>query len=170
MSLLYRKAILSDIDEIMIAVEDARELLKEEGNGQWQFGYPNRDDFLADIKNGVSFVVLDNETKEIAGVCALTYFEEEYLNLYEGAWLSDLDFMVMHRVAVKAKYRGKGYGKALFEAFIEEGKKQGYHSLRIDTHKNNTQMVNLCNYFGFTCCGKVILKPNKDRVVFEKLI
>lgn len=170
MNRLYRKAQLNDIDEIMICVEDARSLLKEEGNGQWQFGYPNRDDFLNDIKNGVSYVVLDEATGEIAGVCALTYYEEEYENLYEGSWLSNFDFMVMHRVAVKEKYRGKGFGKALFEVFILEGEKQGFHSLRIDTHKNNTQMVNLCNYFGFTCCGKVILKPNKDRVVFEKII
>ena len=32
----YRKVISKDIDDIMVAVEDSRTLLKEQGNGQWQ--------------------------------------------------------------------------------------------------------------------------------------
>ncbi len=32
----YRKAILKDIDDIMVAVEDSRTLLMEQGNGRWQ--------------------------------------------------------------------------------------------------------------------------------------
>ena len=42
----YRKAILSDLDQVMEAVEDSREVLRLQGNGQWQDGYPNRNDFL----------------------------------------------------------------------------------------------------------------------------
>jgi len=142
MDYVYRKATLSDIDEVMLAVEDARALLKEEGNGQWQFGYPSRLDFLNDIKEGNLFVVLTDQG-EIASVCAITGYEEDYMHMYEGKWLTDYDYLVMHRVAVKAKFRGLGFGKALFEVFIEEGKKRGYKSLRIDTHKNNSLLIHL---------------------------
>ncbi len=169
MNYQYRKAKIEDIDEIMIAVEDARALLKEEGNGQWQDGYPNRDDFLNDIKNGNSFVVL-TDNKEIASVCAITGYEEAYMHLYEGKWITDYEYIVMHRVAVKAKFRGYGYGKALFELFIEEGKKRNIKSLRIDTHINNHLMIHLFDFYGFKYCGKAILPPNKDRVVYEKIL
>ena len=165
----YRRAKIEDIDEIMMAVEDARALLKEEGNGQWHDGYPNRDDFLLDIQNGNSFVVL-TDNKEIASVCAITGYEEAYMHLYEGKWLTDYEYIVMHRVAVKAKFRGLGYGKALFELFIEEGKKRNIKSLRIDTHKNNTLLLHLFDLYGFKYCGKAILPPNKDRVVYEKIL
>lgn len=164
----YRLAKLEDIDEIMIAVEDARALLKEEGNGQWQFGYPNRDDFINDINNKNLYVVLNGD--EIASVCALTYYEEAYHHLYEGAWKTDCNYIVMHRVAVKEKFRGQGFGKALFEVFIDVAKKEGIKSLRIDTHQNNKIMIHLFELFGFEFCGRAILPPNKDRVMYEKVL
>ena len=57
MNFIYKKPSLDQIDDIMIAVEDSRELLKEQGNGQWQDGYPNRDSFVNDIKNGRLFAI-----------------------------------------------------------------------------------------------------------------
>ena len=165
----YRKAILEDIDDIMVAVEDSRSLLKEQENGQWQDGYPNKDDLINDINNGRLFAITDDNNKVI-GVCALTYREEEYHHLYEGKWLTDLPYMVMHRVALKKECRGKGYGKKLFELFIEQAKKEGFHSLRIDTHEGNSTMRHLIELYGFAFCGRVILTPNKDRMVFERII
>ena len=171
MKIDYRKATLQDLEQIMEAVEDARKFLKEQGNGQWQDGYPNKDDFINDINSGRLFVVTDiNNPNIIVGVCALTYREEDYHHLYEGAWLTDLPYMVMHRVAVKKEYRHQGYGKKLFEVFIAQAKIEGYHSLRMDTHAGNTVMRNLITSFGFVYCGKAILTPNKDRMVFEKNI
>ncbi len=74
MNSFYRKAILDDLGEIMVAVEDSREVLRLQGNGQWQDGYPNRDDFINDINNGRLFIVCDtNDHKKVVGVCALTY-------------------------------------------------------------------------------------------------
>lgn len=165
----YCVAKVDDIDAIMEVIEDARLFLKEEGNGQWQDGYPDRCDLLNDIKNERLFVIKD-ETNTIAAVCAITYYEEDYSHLYEGKWKSDYDYCVMHRVAVRRNKRNRGYGKKLFEVFIDVAKIEGYHSLRIDTHKNNKPMLHLFELFGFEYCGKVILKPNKDRVVYEKII
>ena len=167
----YRKATLKDLDQVMLAVEDAREFLKEQGNGQWQDGYPNRDDFINDINNGRLFVVLDSNNPDIiVGCCALTYHEEDYHHLYIGKWLTDLTYMVMHRVAVKKEYRGQGYGKKLFQIFINQAKLEGYRSLRIDTHEGNSLMRHLIMASGFIYCGKAILTPNKDRMVFERVL
>ena len=167
----YRLAVLSDIDAIMAIIEDGRALLATQNSGQWQDGYPNRDTFVEDIKNQNLYVVLENNNLDnIVGVCALTYHEDDYDHLYEGAWLTDLPYMVMHRIAVKKEYRNQGYGKDLFKVFIEVAQKKGYRSLRVDTHENNMRMRNILKEFGFVYCGKAILTPNKDRMVYEKVL
>ena len=171
MDFIYKKATLDQIDDIMLVVEDSRELLRLQGNGQWQNGYPNRDSFLEDIKNGRLFAIFDDDNPNIlVGVCAVTYYEEDYSHLYEGHWLTELPYVVMHRVALKKEYRNKGYGQRLFEVFIDVAIKEGFHSLRIDTHENNQIMRHIISKFGFKYCGKAILTPNKDRVVYEKII
>ena len=166
----YRKAKITDLEQIMEAVEDSRGVLRLQGNGQWQDGYPNKDDFINDINNGRLFVTFDKDPNEIVGVCALTYREEDYHHLYEGKWLTELPYMVMHRVAIKKKYKGRGYGKKLFELFIEQAKVEGFRSLRIDTHEGNDVMRHLIESFGFIYCGKAILTPDKDRMVFERVL
>ncbi len=165
----YRLATLKDINVVMEIIEDGRSFLATQNSGQWQDGYPNRDDFLKDIDNQNLYVVLSPENI-VVGVCALTYHEGDYDHLYEGKWLTNLPYMVMHRIAVKKECRSMGYGKALFEVFIEVAKSKGYHSLRIDTHENNVRMRSIIKEFGFVFCGKAILTPNKDRMVFEKVI
>ena len=165
----YRLATLEDIDEIMAIIEDGRKFLKPQNSGQWQNGYPNKDDFINDINNKNLYVVLTDDNF-IASVAAFTYHEEDYDHLYEGKWLTSLPYMVMHRIAVKNEYRGQGYGYALFDLLEKVAKKEGYHSLRIDTHENNKVMLHLLDKSGFVYCGKAILKPDKDRMVFEKVI
>ena len=164
----YRLLDENEIDEVMEVIEDARALLKEEGNGQWQFGYPTRLDLLNDIKNKQLYGIV--EDNRIVAVCAITGYEESYMHLYEGSWLSDFEYLVMHRVAVRKEYRGKGYGKKLFELFIEVGKSKNIHSLRIDTHANNSLLIHLMNLYNFKYCGKAILPPNKDRVMYELIV
>ena len=165
----YRKATPLDIDNIMAVIEDGRAFLKTQNSGQWQDGDPSRDNILKTILDDHFYVIL-SPNGDIASVCALTYQEDDYDHPYEGKWLSEMSYMVMHRCAVKAKYRHQGYGEALFDLFEIEAKKQGYHSLRIDTHELNIPMRNLIKKKGFKYCGKTILKPNKDRMIFEKII
>lgn len=164
----YRQANINDIDNVMIVVEDARAYLKEQGNGQWQFGYPSRDDFINDINNKNLYVI--EEDGLIVACCAITGYEEAYMHMYEGGWLTDYEYTVMHRVAVKKEYRGKGYGSKLFEVFIEVSKERGIHSLRIDTHENNKLLRHLMEKFNFKYCGKAILPPDKDRVMYELVL
>ena len=166
---MYRKAVIEDLVDIMEAIKDSREVLRLQGTGQWQDGYPDETQIRDDISKGRLFLTLADDG-DIAGICALTYREEDYHHLYEGEWLTDLDYMVMHRVALKKKYQGQGYGKKIFETFIKQAKVEGFHSLRIDTHEGNKVMRHLIELFGFKYCGKTILKPDKDRMVFEKII
>ena len=164
----YHIANLNDLKEVMEVIEDGRKLLKEEGNGQWQDGYPNTDDLRNDILNQQLYCVTLKGL--IIGVMAITGREDAYHYLYEGEWLTNLDYLVMHRIAVRESNRESGVGTLLFQIFEEVAQKNNIHSLRIDTHQNNDIMVHLLKKCGFTYCGKVILPPHKDRIVFEKVI
>lgn len=164
----YRIALKEDIIQVMEVIEDGREELKKQGNGQWQFGYPNRDNLLSDIENGNLYVIDNGE--RIVGVLAIVEGDPEYPFLESGSWLSDYPFLVMHRCAVKKEYHHKGLGMFLFEIFEEVGKEKNFHSLRLDTHEKNPIMNHLLIASGFTDCGTIILKPDKHRHVFEKLI
>ena len=168
MNMKCRLAKNEDLVQIMEVIEDGRKFLKEAGNGQWQFGYPNEDDFKNDIKNGFGFV-LENDD-QIVAYFAATYYEEPYHNLYEGKWLTDLPYMVMHRCAVRESVRRQNVGKAMLEAFEEIARSRNYRSLRIDTHKNNAPLCNLLIKCEWTYCGRVWLPPGKDRVVYEKVL
>ena len=57
----YRKANIDDIDQIMEAVEDSREVLRLQGNGQWQDGYPNKNDYINDINTSKTVKKLWND-------------------------------------------------------------------------------------------------------------
>lgn len=166
----YRLATLEDIEEIMAIIEDGRAFLATQNSGQWQDGYPNKDNIINDINNKNFYVLYTHDNSKIAGVCALTFYEKDYDYLYEGKWLTDLPYMVMHRIAVKKEYRNQGYGKELFEVFEIVAKEKGYRSLRIDTHENNVVMRRVLEERGFIFCGRAILTPNKDRMVFEKVL
>lgn len=169
MDIPYRKAELRDLSRVMEIIEDGRAFLKPQAGGQWQDGYPNEETLREDIELGQLYAALD-PSGEIAAVAAFTYYEKDYDALYEGHWLTDRPYMVLHRIAVKSSLRGNGYGNTLFQIFEHVAKDQGYTSLRIDTHENNVVMRHLLERNGYIYCGRAILTPNKDRMVFEKVL
>jgi hypothetical protein len=80
--------------------------MREHGNmGQWVGGYPSRELLERDIENGQLY--LCTESEEICGV--FCYFEGEdptYRKIFNGAWLNDAPYGVIHRIAVAAQGRG----------------------------------------------------------------
>ena len=57
MIIFLRKALLTDIDNIMLVIDNAKELLKQDGSSQWQNGEPSRQTFINDIKRGECYVL-----------------------------------------------------------------------------------------------------------------
>ena len=56
-----RKAKLPDLKQIMAVLDDARQIMRSDGNtGQWINGYPSEEIIRDDIENGYGHVVLDN--------------------------------------------------------------------------------------------------------------
>ena len=55
----FRKAVYSDVDEIVEIVKGGQERLRAQGIDQWQRGYPNRGSIEADVAAEVGMVLCD---------------------------------------------------------------------------------------------------------------
>ena len=82
----------------------ARAFMQANGNGaQWPDGYPSHIDAEEDIAHGHCFVVTDDEG--LLAVFTLAPGPDETYADIKGAWRSNADYYVIHRVAA---VRGRG--------------------------------------------------------------
>jgi|SRR5690554_4673859 len=163
-----------DIDEILIILNDAKRILKENGINQWQNDYPNKEVFLNDIKKRSLHLVV--EEGQLLGFASLdTIQKPSYENIEEGKWLINAkEYLSINRLAVKSGFYNKGIGKALFNFAEELAKTKRLKSIRVDTHQDNFIMLNFLKRFGFEYCGKIyfenIKKEENLRLAYEKVI
>ena len=165
----FRKTTIQDINNVMQIINEAKEYFRKSKIDQWQNGYPNSDTIYADIKNNNSYV-LESEHGIIA--TAMVSFEEDktYKNIYEGAWLNNGDYAVIHRIAVNEKYKGNGIASDIIKEVENLCKENKVNSIKIDTHKDNISMQKLLEKNGFKYCGIIYLEDGSERIAFEMII
>lgn len=149
-----------DLSDVMQLYADAREFMKKNGNAdQWKEGYPKRELIESDLQKGASFVCVDD------GVVVGTFYfacEEEptYNKIYEGTWLNEELYAVVHRITSNMK----GVATFCLEwCFSKAG------NLRIDTHEDNIPMQRLLSKQGFTLCGRIHLENGDERLAYQKI-
>lgn len=140
--------------DIMNIVHQAKKYLKDLNVNQWQDGYPNIESFYDDIKSN-SLYVVKNENNIIA-VFALKEHEVNYDYIYDGKWGLNDDYIAVHRFAVDNIWKGKGVAKYIFDYI-----KSQYAYIRIDTHPDNSAMINCLYKNGFVYRGKIYLDKSK---------
>ena len=152
----------SDLPQLLQIYETARRFMQQTGNaGQWVDGYPKEELLISDIKQGHSYVCL-NENNEIAGTFYYIVGEEPtYLNIYEGSWLNNDSYGVIHRIASSGKQ--KGIAETCINWCLEKCR-----NLRIDTHRDNKVMQNILQKLGFTYCGIIYLENGDERLAYQK--
>lgn len=158
-----RKAVKADLPAIFEIYAHARKFMAENGNpNQWGNIKPRQELVESDIEKGISYVC--EQGGEILGVFAFIPGEDPtYKIIYEGEWLSDEPYAVIHRIASSGKVKGTG------EFCIKWALSQ-YGNVRIDTHEQNTVMRHLLSKLGFTCCGIIHLEDGDERLAFQKII
>ena len=168
-----RRVELNEIDQVMESINDAKKFLKVQSQ-QWQQGYPNVETMKKDILNRNLFAVYINN--EIACVAALIIgIEKTYVNMIEGRWevpVSNND-LVIHRIAVKDKFRGTGCAKEMMKFAEDYAIKKSCRSIKIDTHRANIPMQNLVLSHGYFYRGIIDLNRNEEdqlRLAYEKTI
>ncbi|NGM63489.1 GNAT family N-acetyltransferase [Sphingobacterium sp. SGG-5] len=167
MEYTFRKAKVDEQDQIWAILKDAIRRRKEEGSDQWQDGYPNPGVIKDDIDKGVGFVLLDRD--EVVGYCAVLINDEPQYADIEGQWLTDGDFVVIHRVAISENYLGQGLAKKMLQYIEGYALENNIHSVKADTNFDNPGMLHIFKKTGYTYCGEVILR-GKPRKAFEKVL
>lgn len=167
-------AVVNDINDILVIVEDARELITSIGFKQWskEEGYPGYNDFLNDINNNNLYVVKD--ANKIIAMFACIIGNDPSYDIIDGKWLTNTStYVTIHRVAIKKEYYGQGISKLILDFAKEIGKKNNITSMRADTHSKNIPMNKTLLKYGFTYCGIIkILDCNiePERNAYEILI
>lgn len=165
----FRKSKKIDVEEIMSIITKAQNHLKEQGIDQWQNGYPNEDVIKEDIEMQESYVLL--EDKKVVGTTALSFKgEETYNKIYNGKWLTDGNYAVIHRIAIDIDFRGKGLAREILKEIEKKCTKNMVKSIKVDTHKENISMQKFLGKHGFKYCGIIYLKNGNERVAFEKVL
>ena len=164
-----RLAEKKDIDRIMQIIADARESIGRLGIDQWQYGYPTRDIVKEDVMLERSFVAIQDD--EICATFALMlHGEPTYKKIYCGAWLSDGEYLALHRIAINSAHRGKGIAEEIISFLCQFANENGYSSVRVDTHHGNIPMRKMLEKNGFEYCGTIRLLDGQERVAYEKLV
>lgn len=158
-----RKAVKDDLPHIFEIYARARKFMAENGNpNQWGDIKPGKELVESDIEKGISYVC--EKDGEILGVFAFIYGEDPtYKIIYDGEWLSDEPYAVIHRIASSGKVKGTG-------EFCLKWALSQYPNVRIDTHKDNTVMRYLMDKLGFAYCGIIHLEDGDERLAFQKII
>lgn len=157
-----RKTTAEDLDSVMELYAQARRFMREHGNpDQWGTAHPPRDMIVEDIRRGCSYVC--EEDGELLGTFYLAReTEPDYRVIYEGSWLDDEPYGVMHRVACPG--RKKGTGTFCLNWCVEHSG----GNLRIDTHRDNLPMQHMLEKNGFTRCGIIYMADGGERIAFQK--
>jgi len=161
MTHIIRKTTLEDIPALLEIAEEARQTMRDSGNSmQWTNGYPSTEVFRQDVRQGVSYVVEQNGTI-VATFALIPGPDVTYHAIYEGQWLNEEPYYVIHRIASR---QGVGGVLAMATDFAFRQTK----NIRIDTHRDNSIMRHLLQKLGFRYCGIIYLLSGDERLAYQR--
>lgn len=170
MELIFGKAKAAESTQIGILFEKGKQFLKAQGIQQWQGSHsPSAAVAEADIRKGIGYV-LRTPDGEVAAYAAIIPGEDpSYLEI-DGQWICSGPYCAIHRVVVSDTLKGKGVAKQLLGQCMQEAKKLGARSVRIDTHAHNQIMQKVILHSGFIYCGEITLFYGAKRNAYEIIL
>ncbi len=168
MNIIFRQATLSDFNGAWTALDNARNMMISIGRKQWSASYPSQEILLCDIREGHGYVLVSGE--EVLAYAAVALNGEPLYDDLDGHWLSESDYMVVHRLAVNTSHRGEGLSKRYFAEVENWAKSIGVNSIKVDTNHDNVEMLNMLPKIGYVYCGEVDYGVKGKRMAYEKLL
>jgi hypothetical protein len=158
-----RHTTLEDLETVMCIYDNARLFMRKNGNPhQWVNGYPGIDLIRNDILNGNHYVCTDKG--RIVGVFTfMQEIEPTYVQIYNGTWMNDEPYGVVHRIASSNTI--KGVASYCLDWCLNKCK-----NLRIDTHRDNVVMQSLLSKNNFIHCGIIYLEDGSERLAYQKIM
>ena len=150
----------SDWDDLMDIYARARRFMKQAGNpNQWGDSSPREQQIRDDIRLGHSYVyVLEGR---VQAVFAMIPGEDPTYQVIQGAWLNDLPYCAVHRVASRGEV--KGVATQVLEWCMDR-----CGNIRIDTHDDNLPMQHVLEKNGFVRCGRIWSEDGSPRIAYQK--
>ncbi len=165
--MIFRKATITDTEQIWQIILQAKERMRLRGSQQWQDGYPFPENIKNDIEKGYGYVLCNDYI--VIAYAAVIFDGETAYNSIAGNWLTNQPFVVVHRLAVADKMTQCGIG-ALFMEMVEELSRQNnIYSFRVDTNFDNLYMQKILTKSGFTYCGEIVYESGY-RMAYEKIL
>lgn len=158
--MIIHKSNIKEIEKLVYILNQQINYLKESGIPQWQNGYPNKEVLIEDIEKDRLYSLIEND--EVIGFFALVYPDINYDYIEDGKWLSNGQYIAIHRVAIKNAYKGKGYSNKIFDYV-----KERYDHIRVDTHALNKVMNASILKNNFKYCGVVYMQDKTKRNAYE---
>ena len=158
-----RPTTYADIDALLIIFSHARQQMASDGNpNQWGDGYPSREQLEEDIRRGVSNVI-EQDGLVVATFVFIIGKDPTYDIIDDGAWLNDLPYGTIHRIA------SSGKEKEVFSTVLDWCTAR-CANIRIDTHEDNARMLHLIEKHGFTHCGIIYTRDFSPRIAYQRTI
>ena len=110
-----------------------------------------------EIEDGHSFVCMDGQGEILGTFCFILGEDPNYQHIYEGNWLNDEPYGVIHRLATNGKR--KGVSDACLNWCFEQ-----WGNIRVDTHQDNKVMQHILTKYGFQRCGIIYVKNGTERI------
>ena len=162
MQYTIRKSNLDDLPVILNLRDQAREIMRSYGNTfQWPDGYPRDDMFKNDIEQGLSYVMADDKGIIVGTFALIPGPDVTYHVIYDGQWLDDEPYHVIHRIASTPESHG------ILDAVLDFSESIA-KNIRIDTHEANIIMRKGLEKHGYQYCGIIHILNGDERMAFQK--
>lgn len=159
-----RKTLPQDIETVMAMYDYARSFMRANGNpNQWIDGYPSVEQIMQDLEEGHSYVCEDEEGNLTGTFCFMEGPDPTYHVIYEGEWLNNEPYGVIHRITTNGKQKGVA-------ATCLQWCYKRCSNVRVDTHRDNSVMQNILTKHGFSRCGIIHIRNGSERIAFQKVV
>ncbi len=91
----------------------------------------------------------------ILGYCCIIIGDEPAYNKIDGAWKTNREYAVVHRMAFSKNARGGGLSKNALDLIKDFCTKKGITAIRVDTQDENKVMQHILDREGFLYCGLI---------------
>ena len=144
------RAELDHFNDIIALFREVARDMNKKGFMQWGEDYPREDMIRNHIKDRYLWI-MTGDGRILATILITPKQDREYL---EVGW-EDTDGrpVVIHRLAVRLGFQGKGLAAAMMDFAEDHARKQGYTSVRLDTYYDNERAQDFYKKRGYEYRG-----------------
>ena len=153
----------------MLLINQGINYFKKANIDQWQNNYPNELIIKNDIFSKYAYVLEENN--QILGYCLISNEKDSnYDNVFAGQWLSNDNYLVIHRLVISNEFKGMNLGSKIIEFTKTLALNMQIYSIKVDTHDDNLSMIKLLIKNNFSYIGIIKIEDQSLRNAYEYVI